>query len=524
MGYTVFYGGHNPNQQFDRESWDQCGTDYQVKNNIEKTSCAAGLCHRRRRRFWCASPTSSKIGWKSDGTGGAACGGVGTVTGLGGGEAGFTGKDQHFPGKFAGYKCEVVTPRKCAKMGTKTVTVAGMRISTPFCKSFEDIPMGTQLKTWSSDSKMTTAGANDNDRKFKSLYDQIVFGIKTQYGTSTGFCADAKNLSTVVHNDGRTCYEMLSAAGEQADADTKTRSYCESSTGRMDEKCKCFNVTGSGFLENCRANPKWSGCKELIPRITELETLLKSSNLTVNDIGNADCIVPDICGKAGTYIPNTGKPVCETKMEVCNQVMQQDNVKAYGDLESIQSCNFTGANSLDKLQQERDAAKNKASGGGGAAPRQPAPGRRGAAPGRRGAGPVQDDYRSKKDKRIDDAIAARNQKAAAGSTSTSPKPGFPSSSSFAARKLKAKAAAGSTSTSPEPGSTSTSPEPGSTSSDSLEDVPTPSGSPAPSVGDGLAKPGGMPQQTQIGLAVGGVVMLISCLLFLMMMMGGRSKR
>jgi hypothetical protein len=378
-------------------------------------------------------------------------------------------------------------------METKTVG-PGMRITIPVCDGYEDIPMGTQLKTWSGDSKMTTAGAKDNDGKFKSLYDQIVFGIKTQYDTSTGFCADAKNLSTVVHNDGRTCYEMLSAAGEQADADTKTKSYCESATGRMDEKCKCFNVTGSGFLENCRANPKWSGCKELIPRITELETLLKSSNLTVADIGNADCIVPDICGKAGTYIPNTGKPVCETKMEVCNQVMQQDNVTAYGGLESIQSCNFTGANSLSKLQEERDAAKNKASGGKGAAPRQ-----RGAARGQARGTTRQNksgDYRSRKDERIAAALAAKRQKAAAGSTS--PEPG---------------------STSPEPSSTS--PEPGSTYSDSLEDVPTPSES--PDVGGGLDKPGGMPQNAKVAIGVGGVVVLCCCLL-LLVMMGGRSKR
>lgn len=491
MGYTVFYGGHNPGKQSDRESWNACGTDYQVKTNVEKTSCAAGICHRRRRRYWCASPTSSKIGWKSDGSGGQACASIGLVTGVGGGEAGFSGKDVHFPGKFAGYKCDVSTPRNCAKMGTKDARIGNSTIKIPFCEKYEDLPMGPKIKSWSGDSKMTTAGANDNDRKFKSLYDQVVFGIKTQYGTSTGFCADSKNLSTVVHNDGRTCYEMLQGAGDKALADTKTKSYCESATGRMDEKCKCFNVTGSGFLDNCRANPKWPGCKELIPRISELEKLLKSSNLTVNDIGNADCIVPDICGNAGIYIPNTGKPVCETKMEVCNQVMQQDNVKAYGDLESIQSCNFTGTNSLDKLQEEKDAAKNKASRGKGAAPRRTRQNKSGDS---RSKKDKSDDYRSKKDKRIADALAARKQKAAAGSTS------------------------------PEPGSTSTSPEPGSTYSDSLEDVPTPSES--PDVGGGLDKPGGMPQNAKVAIGVGGVVVLCCCLLLLVMMMGGggRSKR
>ena len=60
--------------------------------------------------------------------------------------------------------------------------------------------------------------------------------------------------------------------------------------------------------------------------------------------------------------------------------------------------------------------------------------------------------------------------------------------------------------------------------DTEKKAPAPAPSAAPAVGGGLAKPGGMPQQTQIGLAVGGVVVLISCLLFLMMMMRGGGGR
>src|SRR5210317_93052 len=196
MGYTVFYGGHNPKKQSDRSSWNACGRDYQVQTNVERTSSG----FRRRRRYWCASPTSSKIGWKSDGTGGQACAGVGSVSGVGGGEAGFSGKDVHFPGKFAGYKCamsEAARRGPCVKMGSKKVRIGGATIKIPSCEKYAPpIGMGTQIKAWSGDSKMTTAGANDNNRKFKSLYDQIVFGVETQFDKSIGFCADAKNLST----------------------------------------------------------------------------------------------------------------------------------------------------------------------------------------------------------------------------------------------------------------------------------------------------------------------------------------
>ena len=467
MGYAVFYGGHNPNKQSDRESWNACGTDYQVKTEVQKTSCA-GICHRRRRRYWCASPTGTKIGWKSDGTGGQACSGLGSVSALGGGESGFSGKDQHFPGKFAGYKCAVSAPQgPCVEMGTREVkTLWGKTMTVPHCKNYGPSDMGAKLKTWSGDSKMTTAGAKDNDGKFKSLYDQIVFGIKTRYDTSDGFCADAKNLSTVVHGDGRTCYEMLKGAGEQALADTKTATYCATAAGRQDERCKCFNVTGSGFLEKCKANPTWAGCKEMIPRIDELQKLLKDSNLTVADIGNADCIVPDICGGANIYIPSGGKPVCETKMEVCNQVMNQQNVEAYGDLKAIQSCNFTGENSLENVQKRRDAEKAAA------------------------------------------AKAALDAKKAADAKKKAPKKKAPAPAPAPSSK-KAPAASPTPSGSPAPAAA------------------PPTGSPAPAAGGGLAKPGGMPQNTKIAIGVGGVVVLCCCLLLMMMMMsggGGRRRR
>jgi hypothetical protein len=480
MGYTVFYGGQNLKD--DRAAWDSCGTDYIVRTNVEKTSFADS---RRRRRYWCASPTSSNIGWKGDGTGGQACSGLGSVSALGGGQNGFTGKDQHFPGKFAGYKCAVSTPRNCTEWGTRGS--GWMRM--PYCKKYEDLPMGPKLKTWSGDSKMTTAGVKDNDGKFKSLWDQIVFGVKTQYDTSDGFCADAKNLSTVVHKDGRTCYEMLKGAGQQALADTKTKSYCESATGRMDEKCKCYNVTGSGFLDNCRKNPTWPGCKELIPRISELEKLLKGSNLTLAEIGNADCIVPDICGNAGIYIPSGGKPVCETKMEVCNQVMKQDNVEAYGDLKSIQSCNFSGENSLANIQKRKDEEKAAAAAAAVAAKKKDEEKAKAAAAAKK-----------KKDEDAKKKKAADAKKSAAKKAADAKKKKAADAKKKKAADAKKKKAADAKK---------------KKAADAKKKAPAPAPSAAPAT-----KPGGMPQQTQIGLAVGGVIVLISCLLFLMMMMRG----
>src|SRR5210317_2569507 len=99
MGYTVFYGGQNLKD--DRSAWDSCGTDYTIRTNVEKTSF---LDSRRRRKYWCASPTSSNIGWKGDGTGGQACSGLGSVTALGGNDS-YIGRSENFNNAFAGYKC-----------------------------------------------------------------------------------------------------------------------------------------------------------------------------------------------------------------------------------------------------------------------------------------------------------------------------------------------------------------------------------------------------------------------------------
>jgi len=491
MGYDVYYKGYADG--FDNHGWDGCDAslDYSTGSNVEKTSKALGVYHRRRRRYECIKKTSTKIGWKSGGTGGNPCNTseFGALRTPLGGNSDFGGRDENFPGAFAGYKCSRTTVN------------------------------GALLKGWSGDPTMTGANAMDNNGTSKNLYDQLVFGIKTSDGESAGFCADAKNLSTVVNEDNRTCYGMLQGAGDKALADSKTQLYCETTAGRTDEKCKCYNVTGSGFLEKCRANPTWAGCNEMMPKIVELEYLLKGSNLTVEQIGNADCIVPDICG--GTvYVPNAGKPVCEIKMEVCNQIMNQKDVKAYGDLESIQSCEFTGENSLDKLQERNDAARQEA--------RDKRREKREAeeAKKRKVITDADDARRSKKSdytdsrkQRVRDAIEAKRKKAAAAAAaaggSTSPDPGSTSPDPG--------------STSPDPGSTSpdpgsTSPDPGSTSSDSLEGVPTPYES--PDVGGGLDKPGGMGQNAKIGVGVGVSVLLCLCLLivFVMMSSGGRSRR
>ena len=319
MGYTVFYGGHNPTKQQDRGSWNACGTDYQVMTNVEKTSSG----FRRRRRYWCINPNSAKIGWKADGSGGQACSGLGSGSAVGGGESGFSGKDQHFSGAFAGYKC----------------TISDTNTAKP--------------KQWSGESKMNTASAKDNNGTSKSLYEQILFGITTKYGSSTGFCANANNLATVIHNDGRTCYQMLKAKGEEVRARQMSIQFCNSNP--KDPKCKCFNGARSDFINDCKRNPTWAGCKEIVASIKSFEDAgLKSAT---GLFGNATCLVPNICEESGLYLPTNGKiSACANQTAICNQIMKNDNIQAFGGVTAAQECNINFSNE----QGKRDAEKKKA--------------------------------------------------------------------------------------------------------------------------------------------------------------------
>ena len=335
---------------------------------------------------------------------------------------------------------------------------------------------------------INSAGATDSNNNRKTIKDQLLFGgTFREGGTGTGYCLQKENLAKKIGN--KTCFELVSNRVNPATAENKAREYCTTSAGRKDEMCKCINVAGSGFLDRCRKNPTWAGCKEIIPAVKELEKLLAKSNIPERSFGNADCIVPDICS-GNVYKPLSNTPACQIQMAVCNQVMKQDNVKAYGDLKSVQSCNIDFSSEQNRRDREKqEAARNAA---------------------------------DAKRKREADAAAKRKRDADAAAKRKRDADAAAKRKRDAAAKKKRDAAAKKKKT----------PAPAPASKKAPATSRTPSGSPAPATasaaapatGGGLAKPGGMPQQTQIGLAVGGVVVLISCLMFLMMMMRGGGGR
>ena len=315
---------------------------------------------------------------------------------------------------------------------------------------------------------INSAGANDSRNARKTIKDQLLFGARMREGsTGTGYCLRKENLAKKIGNE--TCFQLVSRRINEATANQKAREYCATSAGRRDPKCKCLNVAGSTFLRDCKANPSWAGCNEVNAGIKSFENAGLSSATGL--FGNADCIVPGIC-TGDVYKPLSNVPACANKTAICNQVMKLENVKSFAGVKATQGCNIN----FEAEQNKRDREKREAAAAAAAAAKR----KRDAAA-----------AAAAKRKRDAAAAAKRKRDAAAAAKKKTPAP--------APASKKAPAAS-----------------------------PTPSGSPAPAAasaaapaaGGGLAKPGGMPQNTKIAIGVGGVVVLCCCLLLMMMMMGG----
>ena len=81
----------------------------------------------------------------------------------------------------------------------------------------------------------------------------------------------------------------------------------------------------------------------------------KNNILSEDDFGSADCIQPGIC-EGDVYNPLADSLACAKTMNVCNQVMNMENVKAFDGLQAVQSCNMDFAGEHAK----REKAKNDA--------------------------------------------------------------------------------------------------------------------------------------------------------------------
>jgi hypothetical protein len=208
--------------------------------------------------------------------------------------------------------------------------------SAAFECTWNNITDGT-LRNMSNDNKYTNSG----------VYDQLLFGTRVGgYNTEgKGYCEDVNNL----HKDvgGGTCYDKLAAKVSGETLKQKAIQYCESH--RTDPKCKCINVSGSGFAERCKQNPIWAGCDEINEGAAKYESVGVLQAIT-GLAGGADCLVPGICS-GDVYEPQTAVPACANQIGICDQV-QNINVGKLdeaAELEAFQSCNI-------EFQAAKDAA------------------------------------------------------------------------------------------------------------------------------------------------------------------------
>jgi hypothetical protein len=332
---------------------------------------------------------------------------------------------------------------------------------------------------------INSAGANDSSNARKTIKDQLLFGgTFRQGGTGTGYCLIKENLAKKIGNE--TCFQLVSRRINEATANQKAREYCVTSAGRKDPKCKCLNVAGSTFLRDCKANPSWAGCNEVNAGIKSFENAGLSSATGL--FGNADCIVPGICS-GDVYKPLSNVPACANKTAICNQVMKLENVKSFAGVKATQGCNIN----FEAEQNKRDREKREA-----------------AAKAAATAAKKKRDAAAKKKR--DAAAAAKRKRDAAAAAKRK---------RDAAAKKKRDAAAKKKAPSPAPASKKA---PAASRTPSGSPAPAADSAAAPAAGGGLAKPGGMPQNTKIAIGVGGAVVLCCCLLLMMMMMGGGGRR
>ena len=279
---------------------------------------------RGRRRHWCIRDSSNNLKYRPDGGGHNPCRGVGRPRYVGGGVhahgywRNYGGKGRNFRGAPFGLRCE------------------GVRINDGV------------LRSWSGNGHILATGVNDSRGGFKNLWEQAVFGIQTDVGSTGGYCANIDNLNRVVHRNGSTCFDTIKNAAQRK---TKGIQFCKRHP--RDRKCKCINVSGSNFVAHCKKNPKLPGCDEVIKGIKEFEKAgLKSAT---GLFGNSDCIVPGICS-GDVFQPLSSVPACANKTAICNQVMNLDNIKAAAGVKALQGCNIN----FEAEQKKKDEAKKAA--------------------------------------------------------------------------------------------------------------------------------------------------------------------
>jgi hypothetical protein len=202
-----------------------------------------------------------------------------------------------------------------------------------------------KLKSMSGNIKLTNSSMTN---KTGSVYEQLLFGTKIGgYNTEgKGFCENANNLEKVVDKNGDTCYKKIVKKLGEAVGKQKGIEYCKNN--KTDPKCKCINVSGSNFVQECRKNPSWAGCSDIIKAADSYASVGVLQSITGLS-GGADCLVPGICS-GDVYAPQTIPQSCANQIGICDQVLNIDvgKIDEAAKLDAFQGCDIQFQTVKDK--------------------------------------------------------------------------------------------------------------------------------------------------------------------------------
>jgi len=281
-------------------TFNQVWRDNTSSRDYDSGGCSAGDISRNRkgrsgdRRHHCINPDTTHISYKSDRTGSNPCtlAGASSATWIGGGLDG-RGNLSNFPGKSTNFN-NAEAALKC---------------------TFNSLT-GSKLVTLSRDSKVSTnsgSGAVETNDGFTSQWEQLVYGITTEAGNNTGFCDDVNNLNTQVHDDGRTCYDIIDEALKKTQAET----YCESNP--TDVVCACYNVSEHGTKGCLKSNNRdLPGCVEVVEGYNKFPEQARVGGLGIDNFPTT-CFATGICARPGQFLPSSRPNTCQANITVCTQ-------------------------------------------------------------------------------------------------------------------------------------------------------------------------------------------------------------
>lgn len=209
-----------------------------------------------------------------------------------------------------------------------------------------DAKVEQNIKAWSVSSHTTTARAKD-DKGYKNLWEQIIFGVKTPHVNQDGYCSKIDNLDKQVHNDGRKCKDMI------AEALTKSlgKQLCKNTP--TDPRCACINISEYGTM-GCLQRPNLPGCKELKAGFDKFPGNAQTE--VDPELWTPLCFMTDPCPRSDQFTPDARQVPCNQTIAICKQ---EQNLYA----NTIQA----GANVSFKSEMEctAESTQGSSSGGGG---------------------------------------------------------------------------------------------------------------------------------------------------------------